>query len=312
MHNYKIGAVVLNYNTSELTLRCCRKLGESLPKENIVLVDNCSNDSEQLGLDRLSENDFVLIRANGNRGYSAGNNLGINRLLSNNVDYILIVNPDVAIERKDIESLLEKVSQDDKALFAGPRIVDGAGRTDVFAQIFRPWNFKAVLFSKYPFSQIGLFGIRRGYFRCKRDFSVSEKCFTVSGCCVLFKSQYFRTFGLFDEDFFLYNEEVVWGHNAHSAGCHALYVGEATAVHDHPKKQRKTKPGTVIQRMRSNLIYLEKYLHCGSIQKKLLALYYTAAYNYLSFSNPEFKKRKSEFIAARRHGVQSESRKETV
>lgn len=305
MRNDKVGAVVLNYNTSELTVKCCRKLRESLPAENIVVVDNCSTESERAKLKLLSSEGFAFVQAKRNKGYSAGNNLGIRQLLSKGVDYIFIVNPDVIIGHEDITVLLDWVDQDERALFAGPRIIDAYGKTDVFAQTFKLWSFKAVLFSKYPFSRLGLFGIRRKYYRCKRDFSISEPCYSVSGCCVLFKSRYFDLFGCFDEDFFLYNEEVVWGHNAFSSGYHALYVGEATAIHDHPKNQRKSKPSTVIHRMRSNLLYLDKYIHCKRLKKELLALYYTAAYNYLSLSNPEFKERKGEFIAVRRQGVRS-------
>lgn len=305
MHNNKAGAVVLNYNTSELTAKCCRRLHESLPVENIVVVDNCSTESERAKLKLLTNEGFAFVQATRNRGYSAGNNLGIRHLLSKGVDYIFIVNPDVIIAREDVDILLDRAAEDDRALFVGPRIVDVQGQTDTFAQTFKLWNFAAVLFSKYPFSQLGLFGIKRKYYRCERDFSITEPCFSVSGCCVLFKTKYFDLFNRFDEDFFLYNEEVVWGHNAFSSGYHALYVGEATAIHDHPKNQRKSKPSTVIQRMRSNLLYLDKYLHCNRLKKELLALYYTAAYNYLSLSNPEFKERKGEFITVRRQGVRS-------
>lgn len=303
MQNDNAGAVVLNFNTSELTLKCCRKLRESLPVKNIVVVDNCSAESESKKVSQLSEEGFTFIQAEKNKGYSAGNNLGICKLLSEGIDYIFIVNPDVIIEREDVDILLDRADKDDRALFVGPRIVDAHGQTDNFAQTFKFWDFTAVLFSKYPFSRLGLFGIRHKYYRCERDFSITESCFSVSGCCVLFKAKYFNLFGRFDEDFFLYNEEVVWGHNAFSSGYHALYVGEATAIHDHPKNQRKSKPSTVIQRMCSNLLYLDKYLHCNRLKKELLALYYTAAYNYLSLSNSEFKERKGEFIIVRRQGV---------
>lgn len=298
-----VGAVVLNFNSSELAERCWRKLSEAIPKGNIAVVDNCSEPTDVEKLRKLAGEGMFLIEASRNKGYSAGNNLGIRWLMQQGVDFILVVNPDVLIEEKAIVALLEGLERDPEALFAGPKIVDAEGRVDVFAQTFLPWDFKAVLCSKYPLSKLNLFGIRSSYYRCERDFDANARVFSVSGCCVAFKAWYFELFRSFDEDFFLYNEEVIWGCNAASVGCHGLYVGKAIALHDHPKIPRATKPSTVIQRMRSNLIYLEKYQHCRMFKKRLLAAYYTAAYTYLSIGNREFKRMKPNFLSARKSAL---------
>lgn len=295
-----IGAVVLNYNSSQLTERCWRKLCEALSEDNIVVVDNCSDPKDVERLRKLTDEGMLLIEADWNKGYSAGNNLGIRYLIQKDIEFILIANPDVLIEKEAIAALVDELKREAAALFAGPKIIDAEGRIDVCAQTFLPWDFKAVLCSKYPLSKLNLFGIRSRYYRCERDFGANATVFSVSGCCVAFKTRYFELFRGFDEDFFLYNEEVIWGCNAASVGCYGLYVGSAVALHDHPKMPKTTKPGTVIQRMRSNLIYLEKYQHCAMFKKRLLALYYTAAYIYLSMCNPDFRSMKSQFRSTKK------------
>lgn len=306
-----IGVVVLNYNSADQTRICCTLLSECIAAENIIVVDNCSTLSDLGDLSVFcSSKGYFIIENEKNGGYSAGNNLGIQKLLARGIELILVCNPDVLITADSLNRIAKQLKADEGALFAGPKIISPEGEIDECAQTFKPWDFKAVLCSKYPLSKLGLFGLKAKYFKCHRNFDLVESAFTVSGCCVMFKAEYFDLFDLFDEDFFLYNEEVVWGHNALSEGFHALYVGEASAIHDHPKRQEATKPNTVINRMRSNMIYLNKYLHSSMVQKRLLALYYTAAFRYLSRSNDGYTEKIEEFISMRNRLVRADGAEE--
>lgn len=304
-----IGAVVLNYNNSDLTERCCRALLDSRlgpPGIDVVVVDNCSSDPDILKLrDTTSHLGVTLIESKSNGGYSAGNNIGISYLLDRHCDFVLIANPDVIIAPGAVEAMAVSLDLDDEALFAGPRIESVDGIVDKRAQIFKSWGYFAILFSKFPLSKIRLFGLDAKYYRTGRDFSVDASVFTLSGCCVMFKSSFFRECGLLDEAYFMYSEEITWGRLAQDCipGGHGLYLASVTAIHDHPKSARTASPFTVTQRMRSSLIYCEKYLHCSRLQKRLLFGYFRLAYWYLSRSNEAFSDYRDTFLAAHREAL---------
>lgn len=95
----KIGIVILNYQTWELSLRCmesihriCRDL-----LYRIYLVDNAS---ERPMPDAVKSyvaagKEIRFLQAKENRGYAAGNNIGIARALADGCDAILISNNDI-------------------------------------------------------------------------------------------------------------------------------------------------------------------------------------------------------------------------
>lgn len=305
----RVGVVVLNYNCSSLTERCCEALLDVRDEHRrieVIVVDNCSADSDLRNLrDVTSRIGVILLESKSNGGYSAGNNIGIKHLLKMGYEFVLIANPDVIISRTAVGKMVSALEQDEDALFAGPRIVGVDGSIDRRAQVFKRWGYYATFFSKYPLSKIKLTGLDSRYYRTGRDFSVDAPVFTVSGCCVLFKASFFRDCGFLDEAYFMYNEEVTWGLKAQTyrQGGHGLYVASAEAIHDHPKSSGAASAFTVTQRMKSNLIYCTKYLRCSRAQKLLLLSYYKLSYCYLSKSNDSFIEHRSAFIAAQKEAL---------
>jgi len=128
--NKKVGIVVLNYKNYEDTIACLRSLAEiTYQNTEIIVVDNDSqNDSlEYIRKDlvcrhvpycmfvedsidthsySVSEN-TILLQSDSNRGYAAGNNIGIRLALERKADYILILNNDTVVEKNFIEPLVQ-------------------------------------------------------------------------------------------------------------------------------------------------------------------------------------------------------------
>lgn len=301
------GAVVLNYRCVDKTIDCCRTLGDGLAPKNVVVVDNASANGDAEVLRAFcKEYGYRFIASSENGGYSAGNNLGISELLSHGLKYVLIANPDVNIDAASIDELRSSLAADPDAMFAGPMILSANGCVDKHAQIFTPTGFRAMMASKYPFSRLGLCGLEKEHYRSDRDFSKNEQVFTVLGCCVLFKAEFFERFGLLDEIFFLYSEEAAWGHKVYSVGFHGLYVANSVAVHDHPKNPGKASVVTVIHRMRSSLLYHSKYLDGPIWQRRLLCAYFTLAFDFLALRRAEFRASKEEFKRAMNEALRFE------
>jgi len=98
-----LSIVILNYKQKGLIKYCLKRLlSYALPLEHeIIVVDNDSHDN----IEALMQNEFLrarLIKAKNNRGYAAGNNLGLKNAKGK---YVLILNPDVTITEEAIIEL---------------------------------------------------------------------------------------------------------------------------------------------------------------------------------------------------------------
>ena len=90
-----VGIVILNYNNWKDTEECVRSILEKELRTDyqIYLVDNASPAQPSEEQKRfLREAGAVQIRSEENRGYSAGNNLGIRRALDDGCSAVLISN----------------------------------------------------------------------------------------------------------------------------------------------------------------------------------------------------------------------------
>lgn len=90
-----IAALVINFNTAQLTLRCIASLADQEALGRILVLDNASAPEDlarlRAGLDARAE----LICSPHNLGFAAGSNLGIDHLLADpSVHAILLLNSD--------------------------------------------------------------------------------------------------------------------------------------------------------------------------------------------------------------------------
>lgn len=89
-----ISVVIVNYNTRELLLNCLHSLQRSTEELQIIVVDNASQDGSAEAI-RSMFPEIELLALSENRGFCAGNNMGIARACGT---YVLILNPDTEIE----------------------------------------------------------------------------------------------------------------------------------------------------------------------------------------------------------------------
>lgn len=103
-----IGIVILNFNGWDMTMNCIESIRKSCKiSYKIYIVDNASTIQMTKKFKLLIDNsyDCELLINQKNRGYSAGNNVGIKRALEDNCEYILISNNDVIFKNESIENL---------------------------------------------------------------------------------------------------------------------------------------------------------------------------------------------------------------
>ena len=125
-----IGIVILNYETWDATLKCIKSIEKTENTESVrvYLIDNASSSDMPVALKQyINDHDVVYISSKENRGYAAGNNLGIRKALEDQCGYILISNNDIVYRKKSIETMCEFLKEKHGGI-VGPQVVDPQGK----------------------------------------------------------------------------------------------------------------------------------------------------------------------------------------
>ena len=251
----KIAAIILNYNSSEDCRRCVsflkRQQGVDL---EIILVDNCSSDAAEVEA-LCKETGCTFLASAENRGYNAGNNIGLRYAAEHGYKYAMITNPDMEFPDPGYISKLLKVFDPDPAIvMVGSDImhIDGYHQNPIkknkkFSDHFN-WMFYKI---KYPSKHV---------YAVNTDvFTKSCYCSTLAGCCFVIDLEFLQKTGFLDENVFLYCEEEILAEQVRRNGKSMYYVAETAAIHNHVRNVKANREKQLKQWLESRLYYEKNY-----------------------------------------------------
>lgn len=220
--------IILNYNSSDDCRKCVSFLKRQEGVElELVLVDNCSLDGDKVAA-LCREQNCTFIASSENRGYNAGNNVGLRYAAERGYKYALVVNPDMEFPQTDyVAKLVATMEKDPEIVVCGSDIVGANGVHQ--NPLERDGNW------------VTSFGWVKGIFRKKQidsyefidNYKDSHYCAKVSGCCLMVRMNFIQEIGFFDEYPFLYCEEPILSRQVEMAGRRMYYLADAQAIHRH-------------------------------------------------------------------------------
>lgn len=206
-----LAIVVVNFGSHELLRRNLVPLSISAPDVTVVVVDNFSSDDERRIIIELCDTHGWRAVYGPNRGFGAGMNRGVADALASGASELLLLNPDAVLHSADLRALMACLNERPRAL--------------VCPTIRRPdrsvWFDGATL------------DLRRGrtISRMPRPGDPTELGWS-SAACILLTADTWAELGGFDEDYFLYWEDVDLSVRAHLLGLELVVLPDVTAVHD--------------------------------------------------------------------------------
>jgi GT2 family glycosyltransferase len=117
-----VSAVIVNWNTKDLLLRCVEAAAEAA--RDVIVVDNGSSDGSADAVAARFPS-AVLIRLPENRGFAAGANAGLRHART---DLVLLLNPDCVATAGAVERLARVLAGVPDCAAVGGRLVDESGR----------------------------------------------------------------------------------------------------------------------------------------------------------------------------------------
>jgi GT2 family glycosyltransferase len=224
----KVSVIIVSYNTKDLLKRCFDSVRDSAEgvKCEIIVVDNGSKD----GSAELIKNGFpelTLIESAENSGFARANNLGYERCGG---EYIVLLNSDAFLVGKSLALAIDLMDRHLEVGLAGGRLIGEDGSWQPSARSFPGiWNeFLTLsgLAGRYKESRI--FGRPDMTYL---DQSQELACDWVPGAFTIIRRSVIEETGFFDEQFFLYYEEVDLCRRIKKSGWKIAYWPAVTIIH---------------------------------------------------------------------------------
>ncbi len=228
---------IVAWKGADLTIACLRSIEPelaSVPGTRAIVVDNASPDgSAERVAQAIAENHWgawaKLIRAPGNHGFAAGNNIAIREMLAAEqpAEFCLLLNPDTLVRPGALRILLDFVSAHPKVGIAGGRSED----LDATPQMCC-FRFPNAINELLGYLGVGV--LDRLFHRHLTRLGIPEEprpVDWVSGAFMLIRKAVIDDIGLMDEAYFLYFEETDFTRRARLAGWGCWHVPQSRIVH---------------------------------------------------------------------------------
>lgn len=224
MKNLKLTISIVNFNTGEYLSHCLKSL-EDIRDEvefKVVVVDNgSSDDSLKLAKEKFPWVKFIENKEN--LGFGKAHNLVLRREKS---EYILILNPDTEVQIGVLKEMVNFMDNNPDVGAASCKIVLDDGSLDLASHRGFPTPLASLLY---------FLGDDSLYHLSKRPLDKLHEVDSISGSFFLTRKLVLKKVGLpaggFDEDYFLYGEDLDLCFRIKQAGFKIIYNPIVSIVH---------------------------------------------------------------------------------
>jgi GT2 family glycosyltransferase len=238
MNTVSLSIIILNYNTSKLTLESIESIEKNYLREVVrgeyeVIV--CDNNSPDGSLEKFRDYrkktkiaSFHVVDNGGNIGFAAGNNKGVPLAKGK---YILFLNPDTVVYPQTLTSMVKFMDSHLDAGAATCRVEIPSGGIDEAAHrgFPTPWNsFSHFSGLEKLFPRTHIFG---GYVQGWKDMTKAHEVDAISGAFLFIRREVGEKIGWWDEDYFFYGEDLQFSYNIRQSGYKIYYVPDVSILH---------------------------------------------------------------------------------
>lgn len=184
----------------------------------IIVVDNKSSDDSCAMVERLFPS-VRLLANNENSGFSKGNNLGVAQAKG---EFLCILNPDTVVSEDTFIKLMDFSNSNENLGIVGCQLIDGKGK-------FLPESKRNI--PKPIIALKKLTGNDRSYYANHLEIEAIGNAEVLVGAFMFVKKNVYEAVGGFDEDYFMYGEDIDLSYKILKAGYRNMYFGETTVIH---------------------------------------------------------------------------------
>ena len=217
----KLTITIVNFNGGDYLINCLRSLDLAKDEAEITIyvIDNNSSD-ESIALAKKEFPKINYILNKDNLGFGRAHNQALKLIKEG---YVLILNPDTIVP-KGVISRMVKFMENDPLIGASTcKVLFADGREDLTAHrgFPTPWSsFKYYILKDDS-----------DYHLTNRNLSSVHEVDALSGSFMLTRADILEKVGLFDEDYFMYAEDIDICFRIKEAGFKIMYVPDVFITH---------------------------------------------------------------------------------
>ena len=251
-----LAVLVVNYGSHAIVeTNLARSLGQGFDGQ-VIIVDNFSSAEERRAIEAVCQrHGWTLLALTSNTGFGGGNNAGAKLAISEGATELLLINPDAWLPIDAIHDLRAQV-RSDSLLQVAPMVLRPDGS----------------LYTAEVDLHLDL-GEMRSVRRRPADIDLSQVHTWVSGACFAVSTHLWQLIDGFDEEYFLYWEDVDFSRRVVEAGGTVRADPTLHAVHDEGSTHRDSGPQRVkspvyyYYNARNRLLYAAKHLETADQQR---------------------------------------------
>jgi GT2 family glycosyltransferase len=294
----QLSIIILNYNVRyflELCVLSVQNAIQNIDAEIIVIDNNSQDDSCEMMKQRFPN--VKLIENRENVGFPKGNNIGVSQAKG---EYICILNPDTVVAEDTFTKVLAFAKKQNNLGIIGCKLIDGTGNFLPESKRGTPTPF--VAFTKIT----GLYKISPKTFGKYYAQHLSEnetgKVEILVGAFMLMKRNLYNETGGFDENCFMYSDDIDLSYMALKKGKSNYYFHETSVIHY--KGESTVKDGIYMKRNQQAMNFFFKkhfrvsffftvFMKIGIVFFSLVKLFQwkptpkSKPENYILISNPD-------------------------
>jgi len=231
-----LSVIIVNYNAKYFLEQCLCSLSKALDcidqkfpgqGSEIILIDNHSTDSSfEFIRNRFSGMKFLSNTEN--LGFSKANNQGLNQARGK---YVLFLNPDTIIPEEGLAECITHFEENPETGAIGVRMIDGSGEylKESKRGFPSPWAALCkILGLTVIFPRSRLFA---KYYLGHLSEDENSRIDVLSGAFLMVRTDILSGIGGFDEQFFMYGEDIDLSYRIRKAGFYNYYLASTCIIH---------------------------------------------------------------------------------
>lgn len=254
----QLSVIILNYNVRYFLEQCVLSVQnalETIEGEIIVIDNNSQDDSCKMMQERFPN--IKLIRNSENTGFPKGNNLGVAEAKG---EYVCILNPDTVVAEDTFIKVLAFAKKQKDLGIIGCKLIDGSGNflPESKRGVPTPWvAFTKItgLYKLFPSQSLGarIFG---NYYAGYLDEDQTGKVAILVGAFMVMKRDLYLELDGFDENCFMYSDDIDLSYRVLQEGKSNYYFHETTVIHY--KGESTVKDETYMKRFQEAMNFFYK------------------------------------------------------
>lgn len=216
----KLSVIILNYNVRYFLEACIRSVQAAIANfdAEIIVIDNNSPD-DSCKMMKTVFPEIQLIANKENVGFAKANNQGVKVAKG---AYVCILNPDTIVAEDTFAQLLKFADRTENLGSVGCKLIDGSGA-------FLPESKRNIPTPMVSVKKI--IGTKKSGYYSNLQQNAIGKVDILVGAFMLMKKTVYEAVAGFDEDYFMYGEDIDLSYKIKKAGYQNYYYGKTTVIH---------------------------------------------------------------------------------